>query len=67
VLTAVGVPILGEFLTGRYRSHLEAQIKTPDRQIKMIERAFPSILGKTLDTLTGLELEEWRKAELKAG
>jgi hypothetical protein len=67
VHAVVGVPTLRAFLTEKYSVYLETHIKTPARQIQMIEHAFPSLLDKTLDAIEGFELEKWNSAELNAG
>jgi hypothetical protein len=67
VHAVVGVPTLRAFLTEKYSVYLETHIKTPARQIQMIEHAFPVLLDKTLDAIEGFELEKWNSAELNAG
>jgi Arm DNA-binding domain len=57
VQSVIGVPTLRAFLKEKYRVYLETHIKTPARQIQMIEQAFPALLDKTLDSVTGWELE----------
>jgi hypothetical protein len=67
VRAVTGVSTLQAFLTEKYSVYLETHIKTPARQIQMIEHAFSSLLDKTLDAIWGFELEKWNSAESNAG